>query len=223
MSNQSVEVLVAWSLNAKVTAADIVDGLVVDHERAVRVLKRGVSGEDGVVWLNDGGGYLGRRVDTELKLALLAIVDRETLHQQSTETGTSTATEGVENEKALKTGAVVCDCANFIQDLINELLADGVVATRVVVGSILLSSDHLVGVEKAAVGTGANLVNNVGLQIAVDCTWHIFAVSCSKVSILYSLLMIHLESLDVPVSEKKVENPWSTSACFRSSVRYPSG
>lgn len=27
----------------------------------------------------------------------------------------------------------------------------------------------------------------------------------------------------VPVSEKKVENPWSSSALLRSSVRYPSG
>lgn len=36
--------LVAGTGNVEVTAADIVDGLVVDQERAVRVLDRAVGG-----------------------------------------------------------------------------------------------------------------------------------------------------------------------------------
>jgi len=75
LSDQSVQVLVVRSLDAEVAAADVVDGLVVDHEGAVRVLKGGVSGEDGVVGLDDRGGDLRSRVDTELELALLAVVD----------------------------------------------------------------------------------------------------------------------------------------------------
>ena len=58
LSNQSVEVGVGGALDVQVTAADVVDGLVVDHEGAVGVLQGGVSGQDGVVGLNHSGGDL---------------------------------------------------------------------------------------------------------------------------------------------------------------------
>lgn len=101
MCNESVQVLVARSLNAQVSAANIVDRLIVDHERAIRVLERGVSGEDRVVRLDDGGGHLRSWVDTELQFALLAVVDGQPLHEKSTEARTSTTTEGVEDEETL--------------------------------------------------------------------------------------------------------------------------
>jgi len=97
------------------------------------VLKGSVGGEDGVVWLNNGCGNLGSWVDTELELALLAVVDGQTLHQQGTETGTSSSTEGVEDEETLQTGAVVGNAADLVEDLVDELLSDGVVTTGVVV------------------------------------------------------------------------------------------
>jgi hypothetical protein len=109
LSDQAVQVLVVGTLNAEVAAADVIDGLVVNHEGAVGVLEGGVGGEDRVVGLDNGGGDLGRRVDTELELALLAVVDREALHEEGTETGTGTTTEGVEDEEALETRAVVGD------------------------------------------------------------------------------------------------------------------
>ena len=133
LSDQTVQVLVAGTLNAEVAAANIVDGLVVDHEGAVGVLEGGVSGQDGVVGLNNGGGVLRSRVDTELKLGLLAVVDGQTLHQESTESGTSTTTEGVEDEEALKTGTGVGNTADLVENLVDHLLANGVVATGVVV------------------------------------------------------------------------------------------
>lgn len=46
LSNQAVKVLVVGTLQAEVAAADVVDGLVVDHEGAVGVLEGGVGGED---------------------------------------------------------------------------------------------------------------------------------------------------------------------------------
>lgn len=88
LSNETVEVLVVRSLNTKVTATDIINGLIVNHERTVRVLQGGVGCEDGVVWLNDSVCNLRGRVDRELELALLAIVDGQTLHKKSTETRT---------------------------------------------------------------------------------------------------------------------------------------
>lgn len=133
LSNETVQVLVVGALDAKVPSANVVDGLVIDHEAAVRVLEGGVGGENRVVWLNHRGGDLWRRVDTKLEFALLAIVDRQTLHQQGTEPRSSSSTEGVEDEETLQTGAVVSHAANLVEDLVNELLAHSVVATGVVV------------------------------------------------------------------------------------------
>jgi len=178
LGDQTVQVLVAGALNAEVTAADIVDGLVVNHEGAVRVLESGVGGQNGVVGLNNGGGVLGSRVNTELQLGLLAVVDGQTLHQKSTETGTSTTTEGVEDKETLETGARVGNAADLVENLIDHLLSDGVVTTGVVVGGILLTSDHLLGVEKGAVSTGANFINDIGLEIGVDGTGNVAALAC---------------------------------------------
>ena len=81
LSNEAVEVLIAGSLNTQITTADIINSLIINHEAAVGVLQSGVGGQDGVVWFHDRCGDLGRGIDTEFKLALLAIVDRETLHE----------------------------------------------------------------------------------------------------------------------------------------------
>jgi len=55
LGDKSVKVSVGGSLNVEVSTADIIDGLVVEHDGDIGVLKEGVSGEDGVVWLNNGG------------------------------------------------------------------------------------------------------------------------------------------------------------------------
>lgn len=145
------------------------------------MLEGGVGGEDRVVRLNNRGGGLGSRVDAELELALLAVVDGETLHEESTETRAGTTTEGVEDEETLKTNTVVGDAADLVEDAVNELLADGVVTTGVVVGGILLAGDHHLGVEKVAVGTGADFVDDIGLEIAVDGAGNVLALACTAV------------------------------------------
>ena len=177
LGDQTVQVLIVRTLNTEITTADIVDGLIVDHKGAVRVLKSGVSGQDRVVRLDNSVGDLGGGVDGEFQLALLAIVDRKALHEQSTEAGTGTTTKGVEDQEALKSRAVVGNAANLVEDLIDEFLADRVVATSIVVGGILLASDHLLGVEQAAVGAGADLVDDIWLEIAVDGAGDIFALA----------------------------------------------
>ena len=107
LTDQSVQVGVGWSLDVQVAAADVVDGLVVDHEGAVGVLQGGVGGEDGVVGLDDGGRDLGRRVDGELELRLFAVVDGEALHEQGGEAGAGAAAERVEDQEALETSALI--------------------------------------------------------------------------------------------------------------------
>ena len=68
LGNQTVQVGVGGTLDVQVATADVVDGLVVDHEGAVGVLKGGVGCQDRVVWLNDSSGNLWGRVDSKLEL-----------------------------------------------------------------------------------------------------------------------------------------------------------
>lgn len=144
------------------------------------MLEGGVGGEDRVVRLNDGGGSLRSGVDAELELALLAVVEREALHKKGTETGTGTTTEGVENEEALKTNTVVGNTSHLVQNGVDELLAHRVVSTSVVVRSILLSGNHLFGVEKTPVGTGADLIDDIGLEIAVDSPRNVLSLTYTR-------------------------------------------
>lgn len=81
LSDETIQVGVGWALNVEITAADVIDGFIVDHESTVRVLKGCVGGEDRVVGLDDGSGNLRRGVDGELQFRLLAVVNGETLHQ----------------------------------------------------------------------------------------------------------------------------------------------
>lgn len=107
LGDQTVQVLEGWAGDVKVTTADVVDGLIVDEERAVRVLDGAVGGEDCVVGLDNSSGDQRSWVDGELELRLLAVVGAEAFQQQGTESGTGSTTEGVEDEEALEAGAVV--------------------------------------------------------------------------------------------------------------------
>ena len=75
LSDESVEVGVGGSLDVEVSSADIVDGLVVEHDGDIGVLEERVGGEDGVVRFNNGGGDLGRGVDGESELGFLTVID----------------------------------------------------------------------------------------------------------------------------------------------------
>ncbi len=133
LSDQAVQVLIVRALKTQVSSADVVDRLVIDHEGTVRVLKGGVGGKNRVVWLDNRSGGLGCWVNTELQLNLLAKVDRESLHEESTESRTSSSTKGVEDQETLETRAVIGNMANLVQNLVNQLLSDSIVATGVIV------------------------------------------------------------------------------------------
>ena len=76
----------------------------------------------------------------------------------------------MEDEEALQTGALVGQLTDPVEDEVDDLLADGVVAAGVVVGSVLLASDELLGVEELTVGAGADLVCSKGAlpQVVVN-------------------------------------------------------
>jgi hypothetical protein len=175
LSDQTVEVGVGGAFDIEGATADVVDGLVVEHNSNIGVLEERVGREHGVVWLNDGGGDLGRGVDGEAQLGFLTVVNGETLEEEGAETRAGTTTNSVENEETLETSAVVSELADAVEGKIDDFLADGVVTTGVVVGSIFLAGDQLFRVEQLTVGSGADLIDDGGLEVDEDGTGDVLA------------------------------------------------
>ena len=175
LRDQAVEVGVRRALDVEVATADVVEGLVVDHERHVGVLEERVRREHAVVRLDDRGRDLRRRVDGEGELGLAAVVDREALEEERAEAGAGATADGVEDEEALEAGAVVRELADAVEDEVDDLLADGVVAAGVVVGGVLLAGDQLLRVVELAVGAGADLVDDGRLEVDEDGARHVLA------------------------------------------------
>merc|ERR1719347_7290 len=175
LANELVEVGVRGPLDIQVPSADVVDGFIVNHEGTVRVFQGGVGGQDSIVRLNYGSGNLGSRVDSKLKLGLLAVVNREPLHKKGGESGASASSKGVEDEESLETSASIGQLPDSVEDEINNFLSDGVVASSVVVSGILLSVDELFRMVKLLVGSNSGLVNHSGLQVNKDSSGDVFA------------------------------------------------
>ena len=81
LTDQPVEIRVSRSLDIQVPPADVVDSLVVHHERTVGMFDGGVRGQDCVVRLDHCSGHLRSRVDGEFQLRFLPIIHAETFHQ----------------------------------------------------------------------------------------------------------------------------------------------
>ena len=177
LSDESVQVGVGWSLNVEVSSADIVNGLVIDHDGDISVLEEGVSGEDGVVWLNNGGGDLWGWVDGETELGFLTVVDGKSLEEERSETGSGTSTDGVEDEETLETSALISKLSDSVEAEINNLLTNGVMSSGEVVGGVLLTRDELLWVEELSVGSGSDLINNGWLEIEEDASWDVLSSS----------------------------------------------
>ena len=79
LGDQTVEVGVGGTFDVQVTATDVVDGLVVDHEGAVGVLQGGVGGQDGVVGLDHSGGDLKNRTKHIKGLKERYLLDKNTI------------------------------------------------------------------------------------------------------------------------------------------------
>ncbi len=64
----------------------------------------------------------------------------------------------MEDEEPLETSALVSQFPQSVQDQVDDLFPNGVVASGVIVGSIFLAGDELLGVEQLAVGTSTDLI-----------------------------------------------------------------
>ena len=87
------------------------------------MLKSRVSGQDRVVRLNHGSGDLRSGVDRELELGLLAVVNGQPLHEERGEARAGASSEGMEDEEALQTGALLGQLSDAVKNKVDDLLA----------------------------------------------------------------------------------------------------
>jgi len=173
LRDESVEVGVGGSLNIEVSSADIVDGLVVEHDGDIGVLEEGVSGEDGVVWLNNGGGDLWGWVDGETELGFLTVIDGKSLEEERSKSGSGTSSNGVEDEETLESSALIRELSDSVKAEIDDLLTNGVMSSGEVVGSIFFTGDELLWMEELSVCSGSDLIDNGWLEIEEDGSWNV--------------------------------------------------
>uniref|UniRef100_A0A914MPQ2 Uncharacterized protein n=2 Tax=Meloidogyne incognita TaxID=6306 RepID=A0A914MPQ2_MELIC len=112
------------------------------------MLQRCMSCKNRIIWLNNSSGDLRRRIDGKLQLGLLSIINRKTLHKKRSEARTSATTKRVEDQKALKSLAVVGDTTNAVQNWVDNFLSNSVMSASIVIGCILFPSDQLLWMEE---------------------------------------------------------------------------
>jgi len=174
LGNESVQVGVSGSFDVQLSSADIVDGFVVQHAGNISVFQQGVGGQDGVVGFNDGSGDLGRGIDGEAELGLLAVIDGESFQKEGTETRSGTTSDGVEDHEALETSAVVSQLSDSVEAEIDNFFTNGVMTSGEVVGGIFLSGDQLFGMEQLSVGSGSDFIDDSWFEINEDGSWDVF-------------------------------------------------
>jgi hypothetical protein len=177
LSDESVQVGVGWSLNVEVSSADVIDGLVIEHNSDISVLQEGVGREDGVVWLNNSGGNLWGWVDSESELGFLSVVDGKSLQKKGSESRSGTSSNRVEDEESLKSGTLVSELSDSVEAEIDDFFTNGVVTSGEVVSGVLLSRDELLWVEELSVGSGSDFVNNGWLEIEENASWDVLSSS----------------------------------------------
>ena len=81
----------------------------------------------------------------------------------------------MEEEKSLKSRAIIGKFTNAIQDNVDHLLANGIVASGVIVGSIFFARNELFRVKQLTVTSGANFVDDRWLQIHENRSRNVFS------------------------------------------------
>ena len=149
----------------------------------------------------------------------------------------------MEDEETLQSTAVVRQFANTIKHIVNDLLANGIMTTGVVVGGILLASDQLLRVKEALVGALANFnvsvlkinrkniqknkltrINDRWLEIDHDGTGHVLTGASrreegrERVVLLGNgtLLDLHTDRLnDAEIQVKSLTTPSGVMPCSK--------
>jgi len=191
LGDHAVQVGVPGRVQVEVALGNVVQGLVVEEERHVGELQQVVRHQHAVVGLDHGGGDHRGGVHREGELGLVGVVLGQALEQQGGRARARSATDAVVDEEALEARALVGLLAELVHDVVDDLLAHGVVATGVVGGGVLLVGDEAVGVEHAAVLASLDLVEHGGLQVDKDAAGDVAVSDLGEEGVVRIVLLTH--------------------------------
>merc|ERR1712144_43801 len=160
---EMVEVTVGGGGELEGTEADVVQGLVVKAHALVGVLHKLVDGEGGVVRLDNSVGHLGGWHHGEGEHHTVGVLLADLGDQESSHTGTGTATEGVAELEALEAIAGLGLLAHNVEHGVDELGTLGVVTLGPVITGTSLAEHEVVGAEELTEGTSTDGVHGTGL------------------------------------------------------------
>lgn len=81
----------------------------------------------------------------------------------------------MKDQKSLDSSAQIRQFANSVQGQIDDLLANGVMASSIIVGSVFFAGYQLLGMEQLTVGSGAHFIDHRRLQVDENSSWYMFA------------------------------------------------
>jgi len=102
--------------------------------------------------------YLGCGIYRKLQFRFLPEINRQAFHQQRCEPRTGSSTKRAKDQESLQTGTWVSHLADTVTDVVHMFLSDCVMATCIVVGSIFLTSNELLRMEKLTVRASADFI-----------------------------------------------------------------
>merc|ERR1719331_2066735 len=188
---EMVEVTVGGGGELEGTEADIVQGLVVKAHALIGVLHKLVDGEGGVVRLDNSVGHLGGWHHGEGEHHTVGVLLADLRDEESSHTGTSTATKGVAELEALEAVTGLGLLTHDIEHGVDQLGTLGVVTLGPVITGTSLAEHEVIGAEELTEGTSTDGVHGTGLEVHEDGAGHVAAAS--------GLVVVHVDALQLEV------------------------
>lgn len=132
-----------------------------------------MDGEGGVIWFDDGVGYLWRWDDGESFHDSVWIFFSDLGDQESTHTGTGTTTQRVGDLETLQTIATFSFLSNDIENGVDQFSTFGIVTLGPIVTGTSLSENEIVWSEELTEWTSSDGVHGTWFKIHKDGSWHV--------------------------------------------------
>merc|ERR1719389_118021 len=189
--DQVVEVTVRRGGELQRAEADIVQSLVVESEREVRVLDELMDRQGAVVRLDHRITHLRRRHNGVGRHHAVRVLLTDLRDEEGSHASAGATAKGVGHLEALEAVAALGLLADNVEHRVNELGAFGVVSLRPVVARPGLAEDEVIRAEELTERPGANRVHGTRLQVHEDRTRHVAAAG--------GLIVVHVDTLELEV------------------------
>jgi len=166
--NQMVQITVGGGSELERAKANVVQSFVVHHEGLIGVLDQLMKGQDCVVRFHNRVGHLGGGDDGVSGHNAVGIFFTDLGDQESSHTGSGTATKRMAQLEALKAITSLSLLADDVENGINQFGTLGVVTFGPIVTGTSLAKNEIVGSEELTEGSSADGVHGAWLQVHQD-------------------------------------------------------